>query len=101
MDRICITTKGIALLAAIEAGICPKVDEGYNTDAFELFWSKFETELAKKRENGSHNAQNMLNNQAEDERYHRYKHRCQRNLIFKLLLSFFLGLLLMALLKLG
>ena len=42
----------------------------------------------------------IFGSEAEEESYRRYKHRCYRNLIFKSLLSFLLGLFGAAILKL-
>lgn len=53
----------------------------------------------KKRNDQFNNPRVMFNDEAEEERYKRYKHACYRNLVLKALLSFSLGLLLMFLFK--
>lgn len=47
-----ISEKGIAVLSAIDVGLCPKTEEGYETDIFEKFWEKFMDGLVEQRTNG-------------------------------------------------
>lgn len=44
---IYLTNKGIAVIAAIESGLLPKVDGGWDDTAFQKFWSLYEKMLAK------------------------------------------------------
>lgn len=53
--------------------------------------------LFKKRSKESNEISKMFDDQTKDESYKRYKHRCYRNLILESLLSFVLGILVMAL----
>ena len=46
--RIRITEKGRAILLAIECGLCPEVEGGYNDEAFDLFWELYMKKLHKK-----------------------------------------------------
>lgn len=39
------TLKGIAITAAIESGLLPKVDGGWDDSNFKVFWDKFEKAL--------------------------------------------------------
>lgn len=48
----------------------------------------------KKRANPGEYTNVMLDQEAEEESYKRYKHRCYRNLVLKSLLTFLLGMLL-------
>ena len=54
----------------------------------------------KKRQNKANDACVMFYDQAEEERYKRYKHVCYRNLVIKALLALVLGLLLRCLISL-
>lgn len=40
-----ITTKGIAVVLAIENGLCPKIKGGYDITKFEKFWEAFESQV--------------------------------------------------------
>lgn len=40
-----ITLKGIALVAAIAAGLCPEMNGEINTAPFERFWAQFEPDM--------------------------------------------------------
>lgn len=51
-----ITPKGLAQIAAIESGLCPEVEGGYDTDAFDKFWGAYQDEL---RKNGLDESQNF------------------------------------------
>lgn len=42
-----LTQKGIAIVAAIESGLLPKTDNGWDDTAFEKFWEKYEKMLAE------------------------------------------------------
>ena len=46
-DNIFTNRKGCALIAAIDAGIVPKVIGGYDTTQFETFWALYERNLAE------------------------------------------------------
>lgn len=50
-----LNLKGCALLAAIDAGLLPKIDGGWDDQAFEQFWRNFMDNLRK--------ADEKLNNQ--------------------------------------
>lgn len=42
-----LTNKGIAVIAAIESRLLPKVGDGWDDTAFQKFWSLYEKMLAK------------------------------------------------------
>lgn len=96
-----ITAKGLALLAAIDAGLCPVAENGtIDETIFERFWTHFEKNLVEYFKNNPNYPIKMFDHKTEDESYKRYKHRCYRNLILKALLFFILGLFCGRLLKL-
>ena len=97
---ISISAKGLALLCAIDAGLCPEIEDGYDIEAFEHFWAKYEADLAEYGKRYAYNAGKMLDQQPEDEGYRRYKYRCYRNLILKSLLAFGFGVFVSLLFKL-
>ncbi len=45
-----ITHKGIAVVSAIQSGLCPKIEGGWDTDAFEKFWEKYKSDLKEYRQ---------------------------------------------------
>lgn len=50
IDNDAFSEKCMARCAFIDAGLCPKrVDGSWDTDAFEMFWSKYMTSLAGQR----------------------------------------------------
>lgn len=42
-----LTDKGIAIIAAIESGLLPEVEGGWDDTAFQKFWSLYEKMLAE------------------------------------------------------
>ena len=42
-----ISEKGKAVLIAIECGLCPKTQDGYDDRAFNLFWDRYAKTLHK------------------------------------------------------
>ena len=54
-----ISEKGVAALAAINAGICPKNLNGYDMSNFEKFWNSFIDGLLKQRANGRNDFGNL------------------------------------------
>lgn len=42
-----LTGKGLALIAAIESGLLPQIEGGWDETKFEVFWKKYEEALAK------------------------------------------------------
>ena len=42
-----ITIKGIATIAAIESGLLPEVDGGWDDTAFQIFWERLEYLIAE------------------------------------------------------
>lgn len=42
-----LTNKGVAVIAAIESGLLPTVDGGWDDTAFQKFWSLYEKKLAE------------------------------------------------------
>ena len=45
--HISLTPKAIALLSALNAGMIPEVEEGYDDAQFQAFWNDFEARLTK------------------------------------------------------
>lgn len=66
-ESFTITPKGIAVLAAIDAGLCPEVDGGYDTEAFEKFWQQYDLSLRKKFNYEINDINNMFKKQSFDE----------------------------------
>ena len=52
--------------------------------------------LSKQRKYAANDISEMFDNEAEDESYKRYKHRCYRNLVLEALLAFTLGMIVKA-----
>ena len=46
-SKLFLTPKGIAILAAIEADLLPKVKGGWDDTKFNKFWELYETEFNK------------------------------------------------------
>ena len=46
-SRMVVSPKGLALIAAVETGLLPEVDGGWDDRAFERFWTRFTQELQK------------------------------------------------------
>lgn len=44
-----LTHKGLAVISAIQSGLCPKTEEGWDTNGFEKFWAKYQDDLADYR----------------------------------------------------
>lgn len=44
-NSVHVTPKGLAVVAAIDAGLVEETDDGYNTDKFELFWQAYTSAL--------------------------------------------------------
>ena len=42
-----ITPKGLAVISAVQNGLAPAVEGGYDTDNFERFWKQLEEDLLK------------------------------------------------------
>ena len=49
-----ITPKGIAVVDAIDAGLLPKTEDGWDDSAFEVFWEKFSLHLEEHGYSFSH-----------------------------------------------
>ncbi len=45
-----LTHKGLAVISAIQSGLCPETDKGWDTDGFEKFWAKYQEDLEEYRE---------------------------------------------------
>lgn len=45
-----ITPKGLAVISAVQNGLAPAVEGGYDTDNFERFWKQLEEDLLKQGE---------------------------------------------------
>lgn len=37
-----VTPKGMAIVAAIESGLLPEMEDGWDDTVFQLFWDRFE-----------------------------------------------------------
>ncbi len=40
-----LTNKALALIAAIDSGLLPKVEGGWDDTKFQIFWDKYEAKL--------------------------------------------------------
>ncbi len=55
-EKLLLTNKSIALMAAIESDLLPKVEGGWDDTKFQIFWEKYETYLkVLSNQNGSKN----------------------------------------------
>ena len=59
-----VTKKGLALLAAIETGLVPKSEDGYEIGSFSKFWEAYENLLAE-------NAKKPFSKQSQNKSYKR------------------------------
>lgn len=91
-----ITLKGIAVVQAVEAGLCPEAEDGYDDSAFLKFWDTFEPELWKYVQEHPEDAIEVLYDKPKKERDDRHYYR---NLILRSIATFFIGSILMALLE--
>lgn len=46
-ETLWITPKGIALLAAIDAGMLDETEEGWDDSKFEVFWADYSARIEK------------------------------------------------------
>lgn len=105
------TEKGCALLAAIDSGLIPEQNGGYDTAPFEKFWSSYMDHLArvyrasgksapksksKPANQAAEEPGEMLSNHAKSERDERHYYR---NLILRSVSAFLIGAILIAFLK--
>lgn len=81
-----VTQKGLAVSAAIESGMCKKVDGGYDTSEFERFWSLYELKQARK---DADDRSKMLCNYAECKSKKRKKYV---KYTIEFFVAFFIGL---------
>ncbi len=44
-----LSHKGVAVISAIQSGLCPEVEGGWDTDDFEKFWTKYQADLEEYR----------------------------------------------------
>lgn len=51
-SRFLTTNKGLAMIAAIQSGLLPEVDGGWDDTKFHLFWEKYQGFLDERDENG-------------------------------------------------
>lgn len=90
--HISLTPKAIALLSALNAGMIPEVEEGYDDAQFQAFWNNFEARLTEQGLKIVKDPGPMLNQQRKQraEEYIKY---------LKLVLCAFFGSLLTSLLS--
>lgn len=84
-----ITDKGIALLAAIDAGLCKKTDKGYDITEFTKFWELYQKDLANAKK-----CNNLICEQAKNKCDNGYKHRNYLKSMLLILFSFAFGCIL-------
>ena len=51
-SKFLTTDKGLAMIAAIQSGLLPEVDGGWDDTKFHLFWKKYQDFLDERDENG-------------------------------------------------
>ena len=94
-DPSCLSDKDIALLAAINAGLCLECKDGTENPKFQEFWSNFQTDLAEKRTYELHNVLEMLNQERQKRANDRAEYRrYYLNLTISLVLGLFFGVFL-------
>lgn len=59
-EKISITLKGRALVDAVDSGLIPETDDGWDDTGFLRFWELFEPELRKEIEKEVNHAATML-----------------------------------------
>ena len=100
-SRLSISDKGIAVRAAIECGLIPKAEKGFDTSQFEKFWSLYHEDLAKHRSYQINDLAKVLNKERQDRAsdcaYYRSKYRC---ITISSLVGAFLGSILTVLFQL-
>ena len=92
VEHYCLSAKACALLAAVEAGLCPRVEGGWDTDAFERFWEIYQDKLSKQGRKESDDSGEVLHEKTQNKRDKRHDRRYYRDLVLKSLLAFVLGL---------
>ena len=95
-----LSPKGKALLAAIDTGLLPETEKGWDDEPFNRFWYRFSQDLGYDLNEYLNQREPVLNPDAEKKRERRYKNAQYRNLVIKSLLTFLFGLALGVLLKL-
>lgn len=48
MKKVQLTEKGHAIIVAIESGLLPRVEGGWDDTAFNKFWDKYSADLIKR-----------------------------------------------------
>ena len=95
-----ITLKGRAVLSAVNAGLLPKIDGGWDDTAFIRFWESFEPELRKEINKEIDQATMVLYQQREQRADDRSKKRFKKlEPTIGFLFGLFLGVLLILLFK--
>ena len=90
-NAIQLTNKGIALVAAFEAGLCPQIADGvYDTTAFTHFWEAYQKTLRQDRANIINDLREMLH---EEGYQTAHDCACQRKRYLKLTLCSLGGLI--------
>ena len=60
-----LTYKGAAYYLACKHGVCPKIDGGYDTTAFDKFWNEFEKLFTEEEDDGNRGGNNGGNDGAD------------------------------------
>ena len=60
-----VSNKGIALLAAVDAGLLTLTEEGIDTEKFEKFWTEYQTKLDQQQRKQVEYFSGMLQQQRE------------------------------------
>lgn len=47
MKKMQLTDKGLAVVLAIENGLCPRTDDGWDITRFEKFWDEYQKQLTE------------------------------------------------------
>lgn len=94
---VAVTDKGVALLAAIEAGLVPQAEDGYDIEPFEKFWEIYSEKSLRNFESclkQAHETTNDLIKMLNDEREQRARDRADDRIAQgRLLLAAFGGMI--------
>lgn len=85
-EKISITLKGRALVDAIDSGLIPETDDGWDDTGFLRFWELFEPDLRKEIEKEVDQAAAMLYQQ-RDQRANDRANNSVKNRLFRLELT--------------
>lgn len=50
-NRVVLTHRGVATIAAVESGLLPETENGWDNAAFDMFWDRYLSNLENYRQN--------------------------------------------------